>query len=103
MGKLVWATHIERYLMIKAHCCRSVSRIDPHFDWSNNDECLCFCAGKHGYGKFEVTPPPQQDYDDRRQYGGDQGGYGPRKQVKVWIASRSLVMKPNFLHALLSS
>ena len=31
-----------------------------------------------------MTPPPQQEYDDRRQYdvrGGDQGGFGSRKQV----------------------
>ena len=52
-------------------------------------------SGKHGgYSKYEVTPPPQQqqqdyderkqEYDDRKQHdqrGGDQGGYGPRKQV----------------------
>ena len=53
--------------------------------------CSSFSLGKHGgYSKYEVTPPPQQqqqqqqDYDERKQHdqrGGDQGGYGPRKQV----------------------
>ena len=42
-----------------------------------------------------MTPPPQQqqqqqhhqDYDERKQYeqrGGEQGGYGPRKQVRAF-------------------